>query len=109
MARWRAAKPMADKYSGPYKVLEWGNKVWNIWVGERVDVVSRDRLKPHLGSMAPKAAVPLRRGRPRMTSVVSVASASVAAKPGGHMCVVEPGLKSLGKFVKCKNSQELYQ
>ena len=60
-----------------------GNKAWKLQVGERVDVVSRDRLKPHLGSMAPKAAVPPKRGRPRMASVNSMASASGAAKPGG--------------------------
>ena len=83
MARGGAAKPMADKYSGPNKVLEQGNKAWKIQVGERVDVVSRDRLKPHLGSVAPKAAVPPKCGRPRTASVVSVASASEAAKPGG--------------------------
>ena len=39
-AQW----PMADKYSGPYKVLEKGNKAWELQVGERVEVVSRDRL-----------------------------------------------------------------
>ena len=74
---------MADKYSGPNKVLEQGNKAWKIQVGERVDVVSRDRLKSHLGSVAPKATVPPKCGRPRTASVVSVASASEAAKPGG--------------------------
>ena len=35
-------EPMADKYSGPYKVLERGNKAWKLQVGERVNVVSRD-------------------------------------------------------------------
>ena len=74
---------MADKYSGPYRVLERGNMVWKVQVGERVEVISRDSLKPHLGSVAPKAAVPPKCGRPRTASVVSVASASEAAKPGG--------------------------
>ena len=74
---------MADKYSGPNKVLEQGNKAWKIQVGERVDVVSRDRLKPHLGSVAPKAAVPPKRGRPSTASIVSVASSPSAAKPEG--------------------------
>ena len=60
-----------------------GNKAWKLQVGERVDGVSRDRLKPHLGSVASKAAVPPKRGRPRMASVNSMASASGAAKPGG--------------------------
>ena len=48
-----ALRPMGDKYSGPYKVLERGNKAWKLQVGERVDMVSRDHLKPHLGSVAP--------------------------------------------------------
>ena len=49
---------MVDKYSGPYKVFERGSKAWKLQVGERVDVVCRDRLKPHLGSEAPEADVP---------------------------------------------------
>ena len=65
---------MADKYSGPYQVLERGNKAWKLQVGERVEVVSRDRLKPHLVSVAPEAAVQPTYGRPRMASVVPVAS-----------------------------------
>ena len=73
---------MADKYSGPYQVLERGNKAWKLEVGERVEVVSRDRLKPHLGRVAPEVAVPPRRGRPRTASVAPVAS-SPAKKPGG--------------------------
>ena len=48
-----ASRPRADKYSSPYKVLERGNKAWKLQVGERVDMVSRDHLKPHLGSVAP--------------------------------------------------------
>ena len=45
-------RPMGDKYRGPYKVLERGNKAWKLQVGKRVEVVSIDCLKPHLGSMA---------------------------------------------------------
>ena len=37
--------------------------------------------------MAPKAAEPPKRGRPRMASVASMASASLAAKPGGPVSV----------------------
>ena len=73
---------MADKYSSPYKVLEKGNKAWKLQVGERVEVVNRDCLKPHLGSVAPRAAVPPTCGRPRTASVAPVASSS-AEKPGG--------------------------
>ena len=83
MAKGGAQRPMADKCSGPYQVLERGNKAWKLQVGERVEVVSRDRLKPHLGSVAPRAAVPLTRGRPRTASVALVASSTSAEKPGG--------------------------
>ena len=62
---------MADKYSGPYQVLERGNKAWKLQVGEKVEVVS------------PEAVVPPRRGRPRMASVAPVASSSSSKKPGG--------------------------
>ena len=72
---------MADKYSGPYQVLERGNKVWKLQVGKKIEVVSRDRLKPHLGRVDLEAAVPPRRGRPRTASVAPVASS--AKKPGG--------------------------
>ena len=74
---------MADKYSGPYKVLERGNKAWKLQVGERVDVVSRDCLKPHLGSVAPRAAMPPTCGRPRTAFVALVASPSPAESQGG--------------------------
>ena len=42
VARGGAAKPMADKYSGPYKVLERANKAWKVQVGGRVEIISRD-------------------------------------------------------------------
>ena len=80
-----ASKPMTDKYSGPYRVLERGNKAWKLQVGERVEVVSRDRLKPHLGSVAPEGAVAPTHGRPRTASVAPVTSPSLAEKPGGPM------------------------
>ena len=77
------------------RVLERGNKVQ---VGERVKILSSVCLKPHLhlGSVAPKAAVPPKRGRPRTASVASVASASLAAKqpvywrPGRRLYNVHP-------------------
>ena len=66
------AKPIRDKYSGPFRVLERGNKAWKVQVGERVEIISKDHLKPHLGSVAPKATVPPKHGRPRNASVASV-------------------------------------
>ena len=87
-------------YSGLYSVLERGNKAGKVQVGERVKILSRDRPKPHLGSVAPKAAVPPKRGRPRTASVASVASASLAAKTRGPVyCVAARVLKTREKIV----------
>ena len=66
VAKGGAQQPMVDKYRGPYQVLERGNKAWKLQVGKRVEVVSQDWLTPHLGLVAPRAAVPLTRGRPRI-------------------------------------------
>ena len=63
---------MVDKYSGPLGVLQLGNKARKVQVWERVEILRRDHLKPHLGSVAPKATVPPKHGRPRNASVASV-------------------------------------
>ena len=56
--------PLADNYAGPYLVLEKGPKVFKLQLGTLQEVVSRDRLKPHV-AMAPPAVAELpRRGRP---------------------------------------------
>ena len=56
--------PLSDVYIGPYKLLECGEKTCRVQVGEREEIISRDRLKPHQGLATPEAAVPPRRGRP---------------------------------------------
>ena len=56
--------PLADKYAGPYLVLEKGAKFFKLQLGERAEVVTRDRLKPHVGLVPPMAAQPPPRGRP---------------------------------------------
>jgi len=58
------AGPLADSYDGPFKVLARGDKVFKLQLGARVDTVSKDRLKPHLGVAVPELAVPRQRGRP---------------------------------------------
>jgi hypothetical protein len=42
--------PLSPLYSGPYRVLASGPKVFRLQVGEREETVSIDRLKPHRGS-----------------------------------------------------------
>ena len=56
--------PLADSYDGPFQVVERGPKVFRLQLGARVDTVSRDRLKAHLGTVEPEVASPRSRGRP---------------------------------------------
>ena len=59
-----AGTPLADKYEGPFHLLACGLKFFKLKMGEREDMVSRDRLKPHRAVVDPVLA-PLRgRGRP---------------------------------------------
>ena len=77
-------RPLEDKYAGPYKVLERGPKVFKLQLGQKVEVVTRDRLKPHLGQLTPELAQPPRRGRPLRTEAPSDGSSpSGAEEPGG--------------------------
>jgi len=56
--------PLCDNYDGPFKVLERGEKRCHVQMGGRVEVITRDRLKPHLAVESPVASEPPRRGRP---------------------------------------------
>jgi hypothetical protein len=51
-------------YQGPYKVLSRGAKVFQVDIGGRQEVISVDRLKPHMGTSTVQPAEPSRRGRP---------------------------------------------
>ncbi len=57
--------PLSPLYSGPYRVLASGLKVFRLQVGEREETVSIDRLKPHRGAAPVQPALPPARGRPR--------------------------------------------
>ncbi len=70
-------KPLAAPYAGPYLVVSKGTKTFTIQVGQRQEIVSVDRLKPHtgLGPISPAEAAS--RGRPsRMPATPSVQPAS---------------------------------
>jgi transposase InsO family protein len=56
--------PLSPLYSGPYKVLASGPKVFRLQVGEREETVSIDRLKPHRGAAPVQPAQLPARGRP---------------------------------------------
>ncbi len=57
--------PLSPLYSGPYRVLASGWKVFRLQVGEREETVSIDRLQPHRGAAPVQPAQPPSRGRPR--------------------------------------------
>ena len=58
--------PLSPLYQGPYKVLQRTGKYFKIELGGRAEVISVDRLKPHLGTAPVEAAVPPQRGHPRV-------------------------------------------
>ena len=60
-----AKGPLAPPYSGPYKVLRKGPKVFHIEVGGVEQIVTVDRLKPHSGAATADPAAPPKRGHPR--------------------------------------------
>ena len=79
--RLAAAGPLAPQYAGPYLVVERGPKTFKLQVGGNVEVISVDRLKPHLGTAAVRPAQPPRRGRPPAAN----------PSPGGHQLVASTG------------------
>ena len=64
MQRGGVGPLLVDNYARPYQVLEKGPKVFKLQVGTMEDVITRDRLKPHVGLAPPAVADPPRRGRP---------------------------------------------
>ncbi len=67
--------PLALLYTGPYAVLERGEKVFHLQVGDRDEAVSVDRLKQHTGAEPVQSAVPLKLGRPLGSAASSTAAA----------------------------------
>jgi hypothetical protein len=63
-----AASSISPLYSGPYRVISRGEKTFHVDIGGRDEVVSADRLKPHLGLSPLQPAVPPWRGRPSASS-----------------------------------------
>ncbi len=63
--RGAAASSLSPLYSGPYSVISRGEKTFHIDIGGRDEVISADRLKPHLGRAPVLPASPPKRGRPQ--------------------------------------------
>ena len=60
---------LADKKESPFHVLSRGPKFFKLKMGEREDIVSRDRLKPHRAVEDPFTAVLRGRGAPSVALV----------------------------------------
>ena len=60
-------RPLQAPYTGPYRVLETGDKVFKLQVGNKEDSISIDRLKPaHCDIYQPvQVHEPPRPGRPK--------------------------------------------
>jgi hypothetical protein len=58
-----AVPSLSPAYHGPYRVLGRGEKFFKVVIGNRIESLSVDRLKPHAGD-SPALASPPRRGRP---------------------------------------------
>lgn len=77
---------LAPLYHGPYQVIQRSEKFFRLQVGGRLEAVSVDRLKPHLGTSEISPASPPTRGRPRTVFPAAAAStsSSVASAGGGY-------------------------
>jgi hypothetical protein len=62
--RGGSGPPLSALYAGPYRVLRREKKFFELEMGGRKEVITVDRLKPHLGPTPVSAAVPPSRGRP---------------------------------------------
>jgi hypothetical protein len=66
--------PLSPLYQGPYRVLERSQKFLSLEVRGRTEVVSVDRLKPHLCKAPLSPALPPQRSRPRGQCPVAASS-----------------------------------
>jgi cleavage and polyadenylation specificity factor subunit 1 len=88
--RGGALPPLSPPYAGPYRVLKRGKKFFTLQIGARVETISVDRIKPHVGVELTPVASPPTRGRPRLLPGPSVdghdARLFAAVVAGGGYC-----------------------
>jgi hypothetical protein len=85
--------PLSPLYQGPYKVLDRREKFFKLEVRGQPEVISVDRLKPHLGTAPVSAAAPPQRGPPKRPVAVEALISSSSASTGG--APVEDGIREL--------------
>ena len=72
---------LSPLYRGPYKVLERRDKFFRLQIGDKVDTVSVDRLKPVISDSTIVPARPPTRGRPILRPRLDKPGPSAAAPP----------------------------
>ena len=72
---------LSPLYRGPYKVLERRDKFFRLQIGDRVDVVSVDRLKPVVSDSSVVPASPPVRGRPPLRPQKQQPDSSASTPP----------------------------
>ena len=82
--RGQAAPPLTPLYQGPYPVASRTPKAFTIDLGGRQEVVSVDRLKPHLGLAPVDPSTAPRRGQPPRSRSPAQAPADPSLG-GGHV------------------------
>jgi hypothetical protein len=79
-------KPLAAPYAGPYLVVSKGAKTFTIQVGQRQEIMSVDRLKPHTGLGPVSPAEAASRGRFPNGRSFSPAYTFMRMQSGGGSC-----------------------
>jgi hypothetical protein len=62
--RGRTIPPLEPLYLDPYQVLDNGPKVFRLAIGGKEELISVDRLKPHLGTAVVFPQLPPSRDQP---------------------------------------------
>jgi hypothetical protein len=81
MLRGGIIPPPAPRHQAPFLVLNRERKCFCLVVGHRLETVSIDRLKPHVGEGPVEAAQPPRRGWPPEPTTAAVVPSSTDALP----------------------------
>jgi hypothetical protein len=78
-----AVLPLSPLYQGPYKVLGRKETFFKLEIGGQPEVISEDRLRPHLGMALVTAASPPQRGCPKGPGAVQASGSQSTASTGG--------------------------
>jgi hypothetical protein len=82
--------PLTPLYQGPFAVVQSGPKCFKVRIGDTVEVVSVDRLKPHLGTQPLEPATPAAKGRPKRVPEQRAATTSSVVGPASPAAICPP-------------------